>query len=61
MSRQSEDAAGEWMEASRGPSIDGSGTVLAFTSRHPIDMLDRGDDYDLFVSLPDGNVRTAKH
>ena len=59
--RMSEDEAGEWMEASRGPSIDASGAVLAFTSRHPIDTLDRGDDYDVFVSLPDGNVRTAKH
>ena len=59
MSRQSEDAAGGWMEASRGPSIDSSGTVLAFASRHPIDMLDRGDDYDLFVS--DGRNRGGQH
>jgi hypothetical protein len=54
------DAEGEWMEASRGPSIDGSGTVLAFASRHPIDTLDRANDYDLFVSVTDGNVRTEK-
>jgi Tol biopolymer transport system component len=59
--RISADGAGEWMEASRGPSIDGSGAVVAFASRHPIDALDRRDDYDLFVRLTEGSVRTEKH
>ena len=59
--RMSADATGEWMEGSRGPSIDGSGDVLAFASRHPIDALDTGDDYDLFVSVKDESVGTGKN
>ncbi len=58
--RMSGDAEGEWMEASRGPSIDGSGTVLAFASRHPIDTLDRANDYDLFVSVAASAIRSEK-
>jgi Tol biopolymer transport system component len=49
--RVSGDEAGGWMEASRGPALDGSGRVLAFSSRHPTDALDRADDYDLFVTI----------
>jgi Tol biopolymer transport system component len=44
-----------WMEASMAPAIDGSGTVVAFSSRHACDGQDEGDDFDLFVggiSLP---------
>jgi Tol biopolymer transport system component len=51
MSRASEDDSGAWMEASRGPALDGSGHVLAFASRHPIDTLDLGDDFDVFVKV----------
>ena len=47
--RLSEDELGGWMEPSAGPAIDGSGQVIAFSSRHPIDASDRGDDFDLFV------------
>jgi Tol biopolymer transport system component len=39
----------EWMEESSGPSIDGTGTVVAFSSRHPIGETDVGHDFDLFV------------
>jgi Tol biopolymer transport system component len=38
-----------WSEPSVGPSVDGSGTVIAFSTRHPIDAADDRDDYDLFV------------
>ena len=38
-----------WMEPSAGPSISGNGTVVAFSSRHPIDANDTGTDFDLFV------------
>ena len=47
--RLSEDELGGWMEPSAGPAIDGSGQVIAFSSRHPIDASDRGGDFDLFV------------
>jgi Tol biopolymer transport system component len=41
-----------WKEPSIGPSVDGSGTIIAFSSRHPRESRDDGDDYDLFVRLP---------
>ena len=47
--RLSEDELGGWMEPSSGPAIDGSGQVIAFSSRHPIDATDRSGDFDLFV------------
>jgi len=40
-----------WAEPSIGPALDGSGSVLAFSSRHPIDAQDDRDDYDLFIRL----------
>lgn len=39
----------EWMEASGAPSLDHTGRVLAFGSRHPHDGDDVGRDLDLFV------------
>jgi Tol biopolymer transport system component len=42
-----------WREPSIGPSLDASGAVIAFSSRHPRDSRDDGDDYDLFVRLPE--------
>jgi Tol biopolymer transport system component len=42
-----------WREPSIGPAIDGTGTIIAFSSRHPRDSRDDGDDFDLFVRLPD--------
>jgi Tol biopolymer transport system component len=47
--RMSEDSLGGWMEASAGPAIDGTGGVVAFSSRHPVDGDDREEDFDLFV------------
>jgi Tol biopolymer transport system component len=38
-----------WMEPSAGPSISGSGAVVAFSSRHPVDANDTQNDFDLFV------------
>jgi len=47
--RASEDELGGWMDWSTGPSIDHSGRVIAFSSRHPVDAEDREQDLDLFV------------
>ncbi len=47
--RISEDERGGWMNWSAGISIDGTGSVAAFSSRHPRDGSDRTDDGDLFV------------
>ena len=44
--------AGGWMEESGAPAVDGTGQVIAFTSRHPIDEQDTGHDFDLFVRIP---------
>ena len=52
--RESRDDSGGWMEASRGPALDASGRVLAFSSRHPIDAADQGEDFDLFVKIAPG-------
>ena len=41
-----------WSEPSINPAVDGIGAVIAFSSRHPRDSRDDGDDYDLFVRLP---------
>jgi Tol biopolymer transport system component len=45
-----------WMEPSIGPALDATGTVIAFSSRHPLDSRDDRDDYDLFIRVP-GPVR----
>ena len=47
--RLSEDELGGWKEWSAGPAVDRSGTVVAFSSRHPVDADDRREDLDLFV------------
>ena len=49
MTRVSGDADGEWMESSAGPSIDARGSVVAFSSRHPTDVSDKRNDFDLYV------------
>lgn len=49
--RASEDELGGWMDWSAGPAIDGTGRVIAFSSRHPINEGDRAQDLDLFVRL----------
>jgi hypothetical protein len=43
------DSIDEWMENSRGPSIDSAARVVAFGSRHPIDASDTAHDEDLYV------------
>jgi Tol biopolymer transport system component len=40
-----------WAEESEAPQIDADGTVVAFTSRHPIDERDTAHDFDLFVRI----------
>jgi Tol biopolymer transport system component len=49
MTRASADNGVEWMENSRAPSLDNSGRVLTFGSRHPINERDEGHDEDLYV------------
>jgi Tol biopolymer transport system component len=43
--------AGAWSEESIAPQLDASGEIVAFSSRHPIDERDEGDDFDLFVRV----------
>lgn len=50
ISRVSGDPDSAWMEPSAGPSIDAAGTVVAFSSRHPTDASDKGNDFDLYVA-----------
>jgi Tol biopolymer transport system component len=47
--RLSADPSAGWMEPSTGPAIDGAGTVVAFSSRHAMDITDKANDYDLFI------------
>ena len=42
----------EWMESSTAPSLDGTGRVLAFGSRHPMNGSADGHDENLFVWVP---------
>lgn len=42
-------ASEEWMENSRGPSLDGRGRVLTFSSTHPRSPEDEAHDENLFV------------
>jgi Tol biopolymer transport system component len=44
-------AAGGWPEESGAPQLDADGSVVAFTSRHPIDQQDTRNDFDLFVHV----------
>jgi Tol biopolymer transport system component len=44
--------SGGWGEESAGPSLDATGTIVTFTSRHPIDERDLRNDFDLFVRIP---------
>ena len=48
--RLSGDAGEPWMEPSGGPSIDGTGSIVAFSSRHPTDASDKKNDFDLYVA-----------
>ena len=62
-SRVSGDADGVWMEPSGGPSVDARGSVIAFSSRHPTDVLDKKNDFDLYVATVgsrDFRTRTSR-
>jgi Tol biopolymer transport system component len=48
--RVSGDPDGAWIEPSVGPSIDGAGSVIAFSSRHPTGSTDEANDFDLYVA-----------
>jgi Tol biopolymer transport system component len=48
-SRLSSDPSATWMETSVGPAMDATGAVVAFSSRHPIDLSDKANDFDLFI------------
>ncbi len=62
MTRVSGDAEGEWMESSAGPSIDARGSVVAFSSRHPTDVSDKRNDFDLYVvTIGYPNTEARRH
>jgi Tol biopolymer transport system component len=44
-----DDGVNEWTEESRAPSLDGTGRVIAFVSRHALNDSDDAHDEDLFV------------
>lgn len=50
-----------WMEASAAPATDATGSVLAFSSRHPIDAEDSDNDFDLFVRILEPPALTKHH
>jgi Tol biopolymer transport system component len=52
MERISTDATSCWMEASSGPTMDASGSLIAFSSRHPTSAADKHHDNDLYVVGP---------
>ena len=50
ITRLSGDRDEAWMEPSTGPSIDATGSIVAFSSRHPTGVSDKGNDFDLYVA-----------
>ena len=48
VTRASGDKTG-WLAPSVSPAIDAVGSVVVFSSRHPIDAADTKNDYDLFI------------
>jgi Tol biopolymer transport system component len=57
-----QDGSAPWWEASAGATIDETGSVVLFSSRHPMNAADLGYDYDLFIrarlnpTAPDASV-----
>jgi Tol biopolymer transport system component len=49
------DPTGGWAEESVAPQLDAAGSVVVFTSRHPIDALDVRHDFDLFIRQRTGS------
>ena len=56
----SQDANGTWLEESGAPTIDTTGAVMAFPSRHPISSLDVLNDFDLFVRVAPAAVESQE-
>jgi Tol biopolymer transport system component len=52
MARLSTDPLAGWIEESNGPAIDATGSVVVFSSRHPINANDNAHDFDLFIRQP---------
>lgn len=50
-----------WMEASAAPATNATGTVVAFSSRHPIGTEDADNDFDLFVRTLERPALTKRH
>ena len=48
--RVSGDPDAGWMEPSGGPALDANGAIVAFSSRHPTDVSDKKNDFDLFIA-----------
>ena len=59
ITRLSGDRDKAWMEPSSGPSIDATGSVVAFSSRHPTDASDKRNDFDLYVATIDTTARAS--
>jgi hypothetical protein len=47
MIQVSGDPGAGWLEPSGGPAVDGIGSVVAFSSRHPTGSADAKNDFDL--------------
>ena len=58
--RASRGIGSDWMEYSRAPSVDASGHVVVFVTRHPIDSDDEGYDEDLVVQTHALETRVAR-
>jgi len=54
MRRLSGSRSGGWLEESGGAATSADGNVIVFTSRHPIDRKDAGNDFDLYVAVAAG-------
>lgn len=61
ITRISGDPDEAWMEPSGGPSIDGRGAVVAFSSRHPTGASDKSNDFDLYVATVSSLTTEARH
>ena len=53
----STDIGDTWMDNSRAPSLDASGRLIAFASRHPVSARDERCDEDVFVYRRDSGTR----
>ena len=58
--RASRDREGDWMEYSRTPSLDATGGVVVFVTRHPVDAEDKGYDEDLVIQTTGSAGRISR-